>query len=1503
MSNLRRAVTRRRGMVLIIVLSVLAVMAILGISHFTQSALDKTVTDNHFWQVQARQMARSGIEDATARLRDGAVLRSAFDTDNDWMFRGDDVTGNEPAKRVTPLAWSRVPSFAKKGANGSNETIQLWRDDLKSIVEVGVSGTSSGKFHTRSNVYSLEVRDLSSCIYLNDGVHLYGANNSSVSQNLGRVLNRLGENSKIGISQLGTLVLRLRPSTGFASLQDFRTTMKTKGQVTDLQLDRLQRYVTTIAWIDKNVVNPAPLSHAVLDHYPVKYERGDGDSYIFRRGPGKDFKNEDRSKDVRLGWMPDFGGITGQGGVTARVYGQDEMYPTYVEVTHRAPVNINTAEEPVLIALLADLKGFFILERRSGHPFGGDTPSNFNYNTQWPQTGASVATGNKLPPGVPVSFDHARGWFTFENMGHTYSDHQWKARIRVEENMDWRSLYGATTPSTLSGGLTYEPVEDHDAIGDLWITASLTSGDGSGTVAGGVSAKAIAQEIMNCRTRQGRYAASPFGGPFKNWAQFYAFCDNLVEVRKDGQPGAGVIRDDRFAKEEERRQAAQAMCDVLKANFNPNFTPNEINPDHNLHLLVDKTDLVVNSTEFCFLPTGLFSISSAGRVVRDRESNTRASHGGSGTGPQEIVAQSRIDAVVRAYDVYRETNQRHFYLGDATPAEDCSYTNNGQTVETGPEPDNAPMLYNEHLGAEQKFIRHTPDVDGYAGDTTIEGEVMSGWGYEASGYLRLPTRGGIGFMKRKGDIKKLEEMGPKITLWDQVHGIKEPTMRASFRLNDTLDYSLAATSDKVYLYNAATTVLKAGNSGDAIVTISEYVYNPATCSGQVVTRAAGGSLSKPKIEQTSNFPDPGEEGLEADGGARLSPYDPTDATRYRLVRSYRLPLSSVPGAVGAGKTVAAPMASAGTDSLPRMLKAAPADIRDDGYYSERHSGLAYWIWEASLTAAEKSFNTFQGTASFWFKPNFDPAYSGKVRSIASVSRYHRKNFYYRNPSPFTLFYMPAFNGGTGEDVTFSGSPQYSDTESNTLPTFEFTKVPLFRSSGYRQLTGVPRSSLVFQIAYSTFDGIGWGAEDTWQPGAGQDAANNPFTPQWTETEMYWASPNLNKKALGKVEDDLDGLRAHRWSHVAMTWWIGNEANFTQMAPNGQRIKVMINGRSNDGEQVIGSFNSAMSGLRAYNNGGAKASPDRLPRIADTDFIDHTVGLDGANADERWHFPGDRWEEPQEDRFILNTFRLGEASTHSFSPDTFTRNFSSDGTYDEFYFWKDTVPTDMGDMGLASSANPNNLAGKKFLQGRYYVPMNGDEDSMWTSPLLTLKGPIGSRELANPTKNVATGAGIKADRPADSNMTTTETQKTTVRLLGVAWTWYAEKYGNEIAGNTLGGQVSMVPVMVDYQNPAGPSDLKQDKACARIYVTVDNLRYPLNDPNGLANDAFSPIQDQAGQALSLGDGAKFQYHVKFKVEGADMSTVLLSSPVLDDVTFYYLTPDSAFLQYVERPEIE
>ena len=1501
MSTLRNAVGRRRGMVLIIVLSVLAVMAILGISLLTLNALDRTVTDNHLHQVQARLTARSGVEDAMARLRDGAVLLKAFDTENDWLYRGNDVSGQDPTKRAEPVAWAQRPSFQKKALNGNPETVEIWRDDTKSTVTVGVSGTSPGRFHDRSNVYSLQVRDLSSCIYINDGVHLYGGNNSSVSQNLKRILNRLGEQPQVGVSNLGTLVIANRPVTGYSSWQDFKSIMKTKAGMQEIQLDRMERFLTAVAWVDKNVVNPVPLSMSVLAHYPVKYERGDEDNAVFRRGPGKDFENKDRSKDERLGWLPDFGGMTGLGGLTTKVYGLDELNPTYVEVVHRAPVNVNTAEEAVLIALLSDLKGFYLLEKRSAHPFGADIPGAYVYNYNYPDM---LAANTDLPDGKQKTASVGRGWFTWENMGHTYSRQPWKARVEATESYEYWKSMGGTSASTVAS-MNFESVADHDDIGELWITPTIAAGDSTGTVAGGISAKSIAQEMIACRGRTGRYAGAAFGGPFKSWAQFYAFCDNLVTVRKDGGAGFGVLRDDRFTRPDERRQAEQAMADMLKANFNPNFTPNEVNPDHNLFLMVDKTDLVVNSTEFCFLPTGLFSISSAGRVLRDMRTGreVRKDARDTGVGPQEIVAQSRLDAVVLAYESYRETSQRHFYLGDATPAADPSYTNNALTVETGPEPDNGPLLYNEHLGHEAPFQRLTTELDGYNGDTAARGEVMSGWGYEASGYMGLPTRGGLQSVKRKGDIQK-PVLGFPLTQWDTVSGLTlNPLLRGSFRLNDTLDYSKAAQvlQQPVYMVNVASTVLSKAGSDPAQGWISEYVYNPATCSGQVVRRRIGGSLGSPLIEQASDFPDPGEEQAQA-GTPMLSPYDATDASRYRLVRSVRLPLSShAPGATAG--TVSDPV-SGGTQSLPRMVKAAPSDLRVDGYYSERHSGLAYWI-EEPKTAADESFKTASGTAAFWFKPSFDPGYTGKVRSIASVSRYHRKNFYYRNPSPFTLYFMPAFASSANPSVTFEpGGVANSNGKSFTVSNQAFGYLPVTGgtaiSPAYEGLTAIQRASLVFQISYSSFDGSGWGFEYQ-AANANQADKKSPLSPgRWSEMERYWATSTMNDKAIDMPEKDTNGLRAHHWTHLAMSWKLDR----TNAAGSNAWLKVLVNGLAIYGDGSPTGYTAGFAPTQSgFVDASAAAAQDRKPRFSDQDFFDHSPSNDTGGTDERWHFAGDRWEDPSES-YIVNTFRLGEVSTHSFRPESFCRNFSSDGTYDEFYLWKDTDPDNMGGTSVAAAAIPGNLPAQKFAQGRYYVPSGVGEDATWTSPELTLKRRLDTRELASPRGGTMTGApGIMAEKPTGVGMTTTGGSRSTVRLLGVSWTWLAEKYASGSAGETLGGHPTLIPIMVDYQDAKGPEDLKQEKACARISVLVDGIKYPMNDSEGLSNDAFSPIQDHSGGPVSLGEAGKFKYQVKFVIEGATHDSVLLSSPILDDVTFYYLTPGSSFLQYVESAEIQ
>jgi hypothetical protein len=1481
-------------MVLIIVLSVLAVLAILGISLLTLNALDKKVADNHLHEVQARLTAKAGVEDALARLRDGSILRTAFDPSNEWQYYGNDAGGNNPAMRSAPLAWAPRPSFAKKGKDGSLRTMKVYRDDSKSVVDIGYTDTAPGKYHEQSNVYSLEVRDLSACIFLNDGVQLYGGNNSSVSQNLKRILNVLGAHPQVAVPNLGDAVLTNRPQRGYASWDDFKATLKGKAGLNEMQFRRLERYVTAVAWVDKNVVNPVPLSQGVLSHYKIKYERGpDEDSMVFRRGPGRNFEARDRSKDERLGWMPDFGGITGPGGLTTKVYGQDELNPTYVEVTHRAPVNVNTAEEPVLAALLADLKGFFLLERRNGAPIQGNPPTFVYSNSQWYDETKSQgiwkdpsALGADRKAVKDRSFTLSTGYFTWENMGHTYDNQKWNAKTEVTETHPWWEVDGGVTGSTHT---STQDFEDRDELGELWVTPAFAAPQAAGTVAGGVSSSSIAAEIIQCRTRQGAYASAPYGGPFKSWAQFYAFCDNLVTVRKDGTPGAGILRDERFSRPEERRQAEQAMADLLKANFNPNFTPNELNPDHNLYLMIDKTDLVVNSTEFCFLPTGLFSITSVGRVVRPREWGNSTTAQARSAGVQEVVAQARIQAVVRSHDIYRETSQRHFYLGSATNAANASDTNNAQTVETGPESDNGPLVYMEHLGLDGPSMRLTPELDGYRGDSTEKGEINTGWGYEASGWLQLPTRGGWTNVKRRGAIEKVESLGTELLALDIKSGISaKPSMRACFRLSDSLDYSASADPNMIkdrtkdFLINVASNVLKAG--GDAAF-VTEYIYNPATCSGQYVQRKLSGEGAV--IEAAADFPDPGEENTNVNNAARLGPYDPSDATRYRLCRSFRLPLSVTGTAPGVGNmTVTAPPGAGATQDLPRFRKAAPSDLRMDGYYSERHSGLAYWIDDAHFATDKGSFRTANGTATFWFKPGFDPSVSGKVRSIASVSRVHRQNFHYRNPSPFTLYFMPAHFAGTG-----TSDPKYPVTAP-----FDFKNPkdsPIAALTGNDGPSGFPRSSLVFSAAWSMFDGIGWDGEDVEKDvdGVGKIRFNSPYG---RDIDKYYVTETMNTGANDKAETDADGLRAHRWSHITMSW------NFLGATIGGHQggnfaIRVLVNGAPRDGDREL----SAGTNPNAWGWHATSVMKDRVARFSRQSFLDHGEQHHPGLGDVRWrNFPGCDMEDASE-FYMVNTLRLGEVSTHGFVPESFPRNFSSDGTYDELYVWTSGKPVD-SQNGVT---NPANLGGKKFLQGRYHVPSNDDEDARWTSPELILKAPLGNRELAAGKGSTVTAPGISADRPSGAGLSTTTATANRAKLLGVSWTWFAEKYGTETVGRTIGGGRELVPIMVDYMEPASPHDLRQEKSCARIYVVVEGLRYPLNDPEGLSNDAFSSLQDSQGYAVGLGESEKFQYQVKFKIEGSNPDTVLLSTPVLDDITFYFQTTGSQFLQYVQTSTVD
>ena len=204
----------RRGLVLVVVLTCLATLALIGVTFTVLNSLERTAAGNYRLTIQARLLARAGVEYAVSRLSGSQSLSSALTEGGDWKYYGNDTSGFEPGQRDVGLATAKRPSYAIVSEGGKVEQVRLKYDE-KRILSVGVSGRlKGGEYFPEGNIYSLEVRDLSGCIYVNDGLRMQGGNRSSVSENLRRILNVLGRQETVGVSALGEMSLDNRPPMG-----------------------------------------------------------------------------------------------------------------------------------------------------------------------------------------------------------------------------------------------------------------------------------------------------------------------------------------------------------------------------------------------------------------------------------------------------------------------------------------------------------------------------------------------------------------------------------------------------------------------------------------------------------------------------------------------------------------------------------------------------------------------------------------------------------------------------------------------------------------------------------------------------------------------------------------------------------------------------------------------------------------------------------------------------------------------------------------------------------------------------------------------------------------------------------------------------------------------------------------------------------------------------------------------------------------------------------------
>ncbi len=326
----------RRGLALIVVLGILGVLAVLAVSFVTVARLERRASQQRLHATKALLLARSGIEDALARLAAGQnpEAEASRYRGEDWnpdgiLNAGPETEGQayQPGRLDTdacPVEHAMRPSFFR--ALGLNPR----------LVEVegrrrGYSGLLAGDLGAEGNTYALKIS--SGGIYVNGGdveaffTSGYNVLLTQILQNLAEAIDREdGVNDGQPVDLLdGMQLMTSRPEgRAWASFEEIRDLALGGSQA---KLEALRPYLTLNAWVDRKVI--VPNAGGIADGTP--------------------FQNWGAIK-------------TAHGG------------PPGFEAFGRAPVDLAWARHhrPVLIALLAGLKGLYLDETTALSWSGGD---------------------------------------------------------------------------------------------------------------------------------------------------------------------------------------------------------------------------------------------------------------------------------------------------------------------------------------------------------------------------------------------------------------------------------------------------------------------------------------------------------------------------------------------------------------------------------------------------------------------------------------------------------------------------------------------------------------------------------------------------------------------------------------------------------------------------------------------------------------------------------------------------------------------------------------------------------------------------------------------------------------------------------------------------------------------------------------------------------------------------------------------------------------------------
>ncbi|MBI4242538.1 MAG: hypothetical protein HY606_00465 [Planctomycetes bacterium] len=371
------------------------------------------------------------------------------------------------------------------------------------------------------------------------------------------------------------------------------------------------------------------------------------------------------------------------------------------------------------------------------------------------------------------------------------------------------------------------------------------------------------------------------------------------------------------------------------------------------------------------------------------------------------------------------------------------------------------------------------------------------------------------------------------------------------------------------------------------------------------------------------------------------------------------------------------------------------------------------------------------------------------------------------------------------------------------------------------------------------------------------------------------------------------LEAHRWSHVVWQWYIKFNRKPITVLPGAQLVGQNMGSKGYQETPIY----TAEHEMKIYINGMEVEETKKVPYEPNINTkIDQRLWMKGGR---RPVFSLNSWQDAGaviegENNYgnqylVANVLRIGESMFSGFTfnkngyikgnidKSLWPRNYSGDYTVDELYVHGSNVKDD----GLRKSQVDQISGSVKdvYKRGRYYVPKG--EECRFESTFINFDQIENKRKMADEGR-------VKVD---ESRRKKEQEETKRVKLMGVQWTWYGEDWDRDTGEE----------VMYDYRDYSvqeqhngkikGGTVLKQgiestEGAAVRVDLIVVGESGGDKEVFAGKDSAYTEVESKGAKHYELKEKEKIKYRVVFRVKGANTGSVLLATPVFDDVSIFF-----------------